>query len=200
MTEDHELPRPDLPRPAPVLPSELSASIYASLHELATRQLRDQRQNSLQPTSLVHEAWLRIAKLRELRGEQRAQFFALAGKAMRSVVVDHARRRLAHKRDGGRSSGVDPDATSAAAGPAANELLALDEALQRLEAADPESVRVVDLLFFAGKTAAEAAELLGTSSRTVERRWRFARAWLRDCLGGDDAGAGGRDDGEVPTG
>jgi RNA polymerase sigma-70 factor, ECF subfamily len=168
-------------------PTLWSSSIYHSLHELAARQLRDQRQNSLQPTILVHEAWLRIARLQQLRGEQRAQFFALAGKAMRSVVVDHARRRLAHKRDGGRRSDLDPDATSADAGPGALELLALDEALQRLEAVDPDSVRVVDLLFFAGKTAAEAAELLGTSSRTVERRWRFARAWLRDVIGGEPA-------------
>ncbi len=168
---------------ASVDPTQLSATIYRSLHELAAAQLADQRANSLQPTALVHEAWLRIARLQELRGEQRAQFFALAGKAMRSVVIDHARRRQAQKRGSGRRTELATDQLAAARGLPAADLLAVGEALARLETVDPELVRVVDLMFFCGKTASETAALLGASSRTVERRWRFARAWLRDELG-----------------
>lgn len=180
----------DLPIPdQPVDPALLSSTIYHSLHQLAARQLRDQRAHSLQPTMLVHEAWLRIARLHDLRGEKRAQFFALAGKAMRSVVVDCARRRLAAKRTGGRVDGLEPDALGEHGGPEAADLLALDEALGRLAAVDPAGVEVVELMFFAGKTAAEVAEVLGTSSRTIERRWRFARAFLRDLLG-DGAAVG----------
>lgn len=166
-------------------PTALSSTIYRSLHELAAHQLREQRAHSLQPTALVHEAWLRIARLDDVRGEHRAQFFALAGKAMRSVVVDYARRRLAQKRGGGATAGELVDIAMPAGLPGA-DVLAIDEAMQRLEGVDPELVRVVDLLFFCGKTAAEAADLLGTSSRTVERRWRFARAWLRNELGDAD--------------
>jgi RNA polymerase sigma factor (TIGR02999 family) len=173
---------PDRPFADPTL---LSATIYQSLHELAARQLLHQRQRSLHPTALVHEAWLRIARLQELRGDQRAQFFALAGKAMRSVVIDHARRRQAQKRGAGRAEAGDPDAQAERTGLPAHDVLALGEALARLETIDAELVRVVDLMFFCGKTAAEAAELLGASARTIERRWRFARAWLRDELSGD---------------
>lgn len=176
--------------PAPD-PGFLTTTIYRSLHELAAAQLRNRRTPSLQPTALVHEAWLRIAKLSAVKGERRAQFFALAGKAMRSVVVDHARARGAQKRDGGRRADVDLGETEAPEGMPAADVLALDEALARLEAVDPELVRVVDLMFFCGRTAAETAELLGTSDRTVERRWRFARAWLRDALDGDGDDDGG---------
>ena len=166
-------------------PTQLSSTIYRSLHELAAHQLRDQRQQqSLQPTALVHEAWLRIAKLPDVRSEHRAQFFALAGKAMRSVVVDYARRRLAQKRQHGDSTGIDAAEVAVPEGLPSTDVIAIDEAMTRLEAVDPELVRVVDLMFFCGKTAAEAATLLSTSSRTIERRWRFARAWLRNELGG----------------
>jgi RNA polymerase sigma factor (TIGR02999 family) len=179
MTSDPEPPRPFAD------PTLLSATLYQSLHELAARQLADQRANSLQPTALVHEAWLRIAKLQELRGEQRAQFFALAAKAMRSVVIDHARARQAKKRGSGRRADVDIDAVAAPGGMPDADVLALGEALTKLEQVDPELVRIVDLMCFCGHTAAETADLLGSSQRTVERRWRFARAWLRDELGGE---------------
>jgi RNA polymerase sigma factor (TIGR02999 family) len=176
-------PDPDPNRPL-ADPALLTATIYQSLHELAARQLANQRANSLQPTALVHEAWLRIARLQEVRGEQRAQFFALAGKAMRSVVIDHARRRQAKKRGGGGAA-ASLDGLAAKHGAPDLDVLAVGEALARLEAIDPELVRVVDQMFFCGHTAAETAELLGSSTRTVERRWRFARAWLRDELGGE---------------
>jgi RNA polymerase sigma factor (TIGR02999 family) len=165
-------------------PTQLSSTIYQSLHQLAAVQLRDQRAQSLHPTALVHEAWLRIARLPDVRSEHRAQFFALAGKAMRSVVVDHARRRLAQKRQHG-DAGVDAAEPVVPEGLPATDVIAIDDAMTRLESVDPELVRVVDLMFFCGKTAAEAAALLATSTRTVERRWRFARAWLRNELGGE---------------
>lgn len=167
-------------------PTVLSATIYQSLHELAARQLFNQHARSLHPTALVHEAWLRIAKLHEVRGVERAQFFALAGKAMRSVVIDHARRRQAKKRAGGKLEAGDPDLQAASCAMPVLEVLAIGEALARLETIDPELVRVVDLVFFCGKTAAEAAELMESSTRTIERRWRFARAWLRDELSGGE--------------
>jgi RNA polymerase sigma factor (TIGR02999 family) len=159
----------------------LSTTIYQSLHQLAANQLRGRQAVSLQPTALVHEAWLRIAGLDEVRAQQRAQFFALAGKAMRSVLVDHARRRMAHKRGAAQRLDIDIEQLGIDGTPCA-DILALDQALQQLEQQDPELVQVVELMFFCGKTAAEIGELIGTSSRTVERRWRFARAWLREAL------------------
>lgn len=161
--------------------NQLSATIYASLHQLAANQLRGGQAVSLQPTALVHEAWLKIAGLDEVRAQQRAQFFALAGRAMRSVLVDHARRRLAHKRGAAQRLDVDIEQFGIDGAPCA-DILALDQALADLERQDPELVQVVELMFFCGKTADEIAELLGVSSRTVERRWRFARAWLREAL------------------
>jgi RNA polymerase sigma factor (TIGR02999 family) len=178
----------DLPRQGstPPDPTVLSSTIYQSLHELAARQLIDRRAHTLQPTALLHEAWLRIAALPPFAGRERGQFFALAGKAMRSVLIDHARRRSAQKRDGGQRRELADDGGADEAGLPVEDLLSIAEAMQRLEAVDEDVVRVVDLMFFCGKTAAEAAGLLGVSARTVERRWRFARAWLRDEL---DSGA-----------
>jgi len=165
-----------------------TTTLYHSLHELAARQLRQDRASSLQPTLVVHEAWLRIARLHGAHGTLRAQFFALAGKTMRSVVVDHARRRLAQKRGHGqRADGsIDVGTLADARLPPDENVLALGEALLRLEHEDPELQEVVDRMFFGGQTAAEAAADLGVSSRTVERRWRFARAWLHEALGGGE--------------
>lgn len=177
------------PEPPPPQSSSTpwTTTLYHSLHELAARQLRQDRSSSLQPTLVVHEAWLRIARLHGEHGTLRAQFFALAGKTMRSVVVDHARRRLAQKRGQGQRADAAIDVETLASGrlPADENVLALGEALQRLEHEDPELLEVVDRMFFGGQTAAEAAVDLGVSSRTVERRWRFARAWLHAALGGE---------------
>ncbi|MBL9077525.1 MAG: sigma-70 family RNA polymerase sigma factor [Planctomycetes bacterium] len=167
--------------------TQLSSTIYRSLHDLAARELLHHRAQTLQPTALLHEAWLRIAALPPNANRERAQFFALAGKAMRSVLIDHARRRQAQKRDGGRRHEIDEGTPDTADGLPVEDLLTIAEALQELEQHDPELVQVVDLMFFGGRTAAEAAELLSVSSRTVERRWRFARAWLRDAIGGSAA-------------
>lgn len=177
---------PPSPPPSPD-PTILSTTIYHSLRDLAAAQLRERPARSLQPTALVHEAWLRIARLPERRGPLRAQFFALAGKAMRSVLVDHARRRLAEKRGGGRATTGDVDQVGIEV-EGVDDVLALEDALVRLERKEPDLVEVVELMFYCGKTAAEAAELVGASSRTVERRWRLARAWLHGELGGARGG------------
>ncbi|MCC6781700.1 MAG: sigma-70 family RNA polymerase sigma factor [Planctomycetes bacterium] len=161
----------------------LDTAIYRELHQLAARQLADQRGNhTLQPTALVHEAYLRIARLDGADGRGRGQFFALAGKAMRSVLVDHARRRHAAKRQGGER--IDLTTGIGELGRESIDVLDLDDALGRLALVDPELVTIVELLFFAGMTASEAGEALGVSGRTVERGWRTARAWLRSALAG----------------
>jgi len=168
---------------------QFSTTVYNELHALAARQLDDQRANhTLQPTALVHEAFLRIANLPEDGGRGRRQFFALAGKVMRSVLVDHARRRAAGKRQGGKRL----DLTTGISGLAKEsiDVLDLNDALERLGAVDAELVTIVELLFFAGMTAAEAAEVLGVSGRTVERGWRTARAWLRTALAPSRDGGG----------
>jgi RNA polymerase sigma factor (TIGR02999 family) len=167
----------------------LSTKVYGELHALAEHELRDQRPgHTLQPTALVHEAFLRIARLDEVAPLDKKQFYALAGKTMRSVLVDHARKRSARKRRGGErrelhTSIASPDGLSF-------DVLALNDAMEQLQRIDPELVEMVDLTFFAGMTAAEAAAVLGVSSRTVERGLRTARAFLRGVLG---EGSGARD-------
>lgn len=160
----------------------LDTAVYRELHALAALQLADQRPgHTLQPTALVHEAYLRIARLADAGAAGRKQFYALAGKVMRSVLVDHARRRRAQKRQGGQQV----ELPTSVAGPdgAPIDVLALNDAVERLEQLDRQLVQIVDLVLFAGMTAAEAAEVLEVSSRTVERGWRTARAFLRQALG-----------------
>ena len=172
---------PSGPRP------DFSATVYDELHALAAAQLaHGRRSHTLQPTALVHEAYLRIQGLDAPTAAGRRQFFALAGKTMRSVLIDHARRRAAKKRAGGDRV----ELSTAIAGPEGRpiDVLALGEAIESLERVDPELARIVDLTFFSGLTAAEAGEVLGVSSRTIERGWRSARAFLRQALA-DDADA-----------
>lgn len=171
---------PPVPSPDPAAP--WSESLYAELHGLAAHQLRHQGSHTLQPTALVHEAWLRLARAGTEVAE-RKRFFALAAKVMRTVLVDHARRRNAIKRDGGERL----ELTTGVAGvpKPALDVLALHEAIEDLERLDGELARIVELLLFGGLTAGEAADALGVSSRTVERGWRTARAFLQGRLGGE---------------
>ena len=161
--------------------------VYDTLRQLAGQRLRSagSRPVTLQPTALVHEAFLRLVH-GDIDWQSRAHFFAVASRTMRNIAIDHARRRGADKR-GGDVVHVDltSDSELAAAGPVI-DLLALDEALSRLEALDARQARVVELRFFAGLSAEETAEVLGCSEATVVRDWRIARAWLMRELEGRD--------------
>lgn len=156
---------------------------YQELHRIATHYMRGERaEHTLAPTALVHEAWLRLVDGHDNTFEGRAHFFGVAAQAMRRVLVDHARRRQAAKRDGGER--VTLDAAHDVAISERTELLALDEALERLAALDARHARVVELRFFAGLSIEEVAEVLGISPATVKRDWTFARAWLHRELRG----------------
>ena len=177
--------------------AELLGLVYAELRALAASALRGERAgHTLQPTALVHEAWLRLVGAGPTDWTCRAHFFGAAARAMRQVLVDHARARGAAKRGGGRGR-VEADEASlldlsvAAWEERALDLLALDEALQRLAAADPRAARVVELRFFAGLEMAEVARVLSVSLPTVERDWRLARLWLRAEIEGGARAAGG---------
>jgi RNA polymerase sigma factor (TIGR02999 family) len=154
--------------------------VYGELHRIAGAALAGPaRQQTLEPTGLVHEAWIRLAD----RGgifEHRRQFFAFAARIMHSVLVDHARARGALKRGGDRGR-----ITVAGDAPGEGELdfVELHEALERLQALDPVLHDLVELRFFSGLAHEEIAGLLDVSLSTVERRWRLARAWLRGELG-----------------
>jgi RNA polymerase sigma factor (TIGR02999 family) len=160
--------------------NELLPIVYGELRRMAGRQLRAKRQeHTLTPTALVHEVYLRLVDQRRADWQNRTQFFAVAARLMRRVLVDHARARLAGKRGGGLvvvplEQAGDPEAV---ASPMA-DVLAVDEALTRLAALDGEQARLVELRFFAGLTVEEIAPLLRRSERTVKREWRLARAWL----------------------
>lgn len=151
--------------------------VYAELKALANRALRGERAgHTLQTTALVNEAYLRLFGQEATPKANRAQFLALAAQAMRRVLVDHARRRLAVKRPSSeqRISIDEIDLPEFA-----NDLIGLDEALQRLVVVSPRQAKVVDLKFFAGLELEEVADVLEIARPTVVRDWRMARAWLR---------------------
>lgn len=157
--------------------SELFEHLYADLR--ARAQLVNQQANStLQPTALVHEAWLRLVPNRRTPFADRAHFLRAAAKAMRSVLVDHVRARKAKKR-GGDQARVELDHVADVYDARAIDLLTVDDAMRRLAALDPELAQIVELRFFAGLQMQEVAEVMGTSLSTVERGWRTAGAFLR---------------------
>lgn len=162
--------------------AKLLPCIYEELRTLAARHLRGQPPGqSLQATILVHEAFLRLVDQTKTVAEDQAHFLAVASKAMRSVLVDHVRRRTAEKRGGGRQR-IPLDETVAAYEGRSGDLMALDEALAELAVVDEQFARIVELRFFGGLSVDETAEALGISTRTAERDWRMARAWLHDRL------------------
>ena len=157
--------------------------VYKELRRLAGRCMRDERPgHTLQPTALVHEAYLRLAGQERANWQNRAQFMAIAGQLMRRLLVDHARKRHAAKRGGALVTLEESirDPCSPVAQP--EEILAVNEALDRLASLDPQQSRVVELRYFAGLSAGETAEAMGISQRTVEREWALAKAWLRTQL------------------
>lgn len=158
--------------------------VYEDLHALAHRSLLGGRaEDTLNTTALVHEAFLKLHARETLTVNDRRHFFAVAAMAMRQIVVDHARRRLAGKR-GGDLRRVDLDASELPVQDAAADILAIEEALQKLSALDPRLGRVVELRFYGGLTVEETAEVLDVDPRTVKRDWRKARAVLYVALHG----------------
>jgi RNA polymerase sigma factor (TIGR02999 family) len=158
---------------------DLLPQIYDDLRKLAARYLRGERAgHTLQPTALVHDAYLRLAGRDVVTWQNRAQLFAVAAQAMRHALVDHARGRLREKRGGGAIR-VTLDDEALGAGEPDADLVALDDALRALEALDPQKSRVVELRYFGGLTIEETARVLALSPATVKRDWTLARAWLR---------------------
>ncbi|HEX7118335.1 MAG TPA: ECF-type sigma factor [Longimicrobiales bacterium] len=165
--------------------------VYRELHRLARAQRRRWNgDDTLDTTALVHEAYLRLAAWSPEHWGGRAHFFAVAGRAMRQILVNYAERRRAAKRGGGRVAPLDAVADEFApiAPEVADEVLALHEALERLERLDPRQCRIVECRFFAGLSIEETAEALGISPATVKRDWSLASAWLYRALTDDDRG------------
>lgn len=160
----------------------LHPHIYQRLRELARRQLAGKHPTqSLDTTALVHEAWLDLAGRATAFNDQ-AHFFAYAATAMRHILVDHARHRLAQKRGSGEAA-LDLAAIDIPVEHAAADMLALNEALDRLDRLEPRLARIVELRFFAGLTVEEAAQTLGIVPRSVVRDWARARAFLQQAMG-----------------
>ena len=158
--------------------------VYDELHRLAAKYLaRERPDHTLQPTALVHEAYLRLIDQRQVDWRNRAQFLGLAAGMMRRILMNHARDRAAAKR-GGDARRVSLSLLEAPTGQPEVELIALDTALERLAALDPRKARVVELKFFGGLTTQEIGEVVQVSPATVEREWSFARAWLYAALEG----------------
>jgi RNA polymerase sigma factor (TIGR02999 family) len=158
---------------------DLAAALYEELRAMARQELSSERVgHTLQPTALVHEAYLRLVGGKSASFESSAHFFAAAATAIRRVLVDHARRRARVKRGGGETRVPLDDVDASEPLPPA-ELLDLDAALAQLARVDSFKARIVELRFFAGLSVEELAKLLGASESSVRRDWRLARAWLR---------------------
>jgi RNA polymerase sigma-70 factor (ECF subfamily) len=163
---------------------KLTPLVYAELRQQATRYLRRERPgHSFQTTALINEAYLRLIDAKDVRWQSRAHFFAIAANLMRRILVDHARRRDAEKR-GGSQLRLTLDEGLAVTKETNVDLLAIDEALDRLATIDPQQARVVELRFFSGLSVEETASALDVSPKTVKRDWSVARAWLRREIGG----------------
>lgn len=166
--------------------NDLLPLVYDALRSLAADLFLNERRNhTLEATALVHEAYVRLVQQRDMEWSSRGQFFVIAAKAMRNILVDHARGRGRQKRGGGWErvtlEGLGGDGTDAL------DMLALDEAMNRLAAMDERKARLVELRFFAGLSSEDAAKVLGISRSTAAEEWRMARAWLYRELG--DGGA-----------
>ena len=162
-----------------VAAEQLLPLVYEELRRLAAHRMKQEAPgHTLQATALVHEAWLRLLKPEEqARFQNRSHFFAAAAEAMRRILIESARRKMAVKR-GGQLERVDLDAVEVPLPLPADELIAMDEALDRLARVDQRAAEVVKLCFFTGLTQEQAAKELGISLRSVERLWAFAQAWL----------------------
>lgn len=158
---------------------QLMPLVYDELHRLAGAYLRRERgEHTLQPTALVNEAYLKLVRQRNIKWQNRAQFFGVAAQLMRRILVDHARANYADKRGGDRVNVSLKNIGAFGTQPTA-DVLALHDVLNRLAEIDPDQSRIVELRFFGGLTIEEAAEVMQVSHSTVEREWKIAKAWLK---------------------
>jgi len=171
---------------------QLLAIVYAELRQLAAQKLSHERPGqTLNPTALVHEAYLRLfGKDTQPQWDSREHFFASAAEAMRRILIDSARRKTRQRRGGDRDQVALLDQHLIDVEKSADELLALDEALTHLAKEDPAAAHLVKLLFFTGLSIEQAGEVLGLSRATAYRQWNYARAWLRCEIQGKNGSAG----------
>lgn len=176
------------PEPDPTSTPPLPQDVYDQLHAIARARMNEERgSHTLQATALVHEAWLRLGhRPGGLAAVPDARFYEAAAVAMRRILIEHARAKGRLKRGGDRGR-APLDVVDLAVEHDPDEIMAVDEAVRRLEEEDPDAARVVNLRFFAGLEVAETARALGVSERTVAREWEYARAWLFRALGGERA-------------
>lgn len=167
-------------------PAQLMPLVYTELRRLARNYLRRERpDHTLQPTALVHEAYLLLIDQRQVNWQNRAHFYGIAAQLMRRILVDHARADLAQKR-GGLTLKLPLDEAASFAQQPPTDLVSLDDALRRLSALDARKSRVVELRFFGGLSVEETAVVLGVSDKTVTRDWNMAKLWLYRELSGND--------------
>lgn len=153
--------------------------IYGELRHIANVQMaRERRGHTLQATAVVHEAYMRMAGGQKIEWNDRAHFFAFAARTMRQVLMDYARQRKAGKRGGEGAHKVNLESELLIGDDRLEDVIALDDLLNRLAAMDPDQARIVELRFFGGLTVEETAEAMGISPRTVKREWQMAKAWL----------------------
>ena len=159
--------------------NDLIPLIYNELRRMAGSYMQHERPgHTLQATALVHEAYVRLAGEQQGPWQNRAHFFAIAAHTMRQVLLDHARRRHAGKRGGNNARKVEIDEVLLIAEDKLEDVIAIDEVLERLALIDPRQSRLVELRYFAGLSVEEAAEVMSVSPRTIKREWRSAKAWL----------------------
>jgi RNA polymerase sigma factor (TIGR02999 family) len=166
---------------------ELLPLVYEELRKLAASKMANEAPNqTLQPTALVHEAWLRLTGKEEVKWDGRAHFFGAAAEAMRRILIDNARRKRALRHGGGQPR-LDIEEIEVAAPAKDEELLAMNEALEKFVAVDQQKAELVKLRYFVGLTIEESAGILGISAPTAKRWWAYSRAWLYRQIRGDDS-------------
>ena len=164
--------------------SSILPLVYNELRKISSKYLRDEHRNhTFQTTELVHEAFLKLVGNEKISWESRAHFFGIAANSMRQILVDHARKRNAVKRGNGKANLPLESDVLEVSEQTDDQILALDEALKKLETVEERSSRIVELRFFSGLTIEETAEVLNVSPATVKRDWNFAKAWLYNYMG-----------------
>lgn len=166
--------------------NQILPHIYDELRRLAGSYLRRERSDhTLQPTALVHEAYMKLVDQKAVKWQNRAHFFGIAAQVMRRILMDHARKHKAEKRGGDADKLPLEEEILLVSQESSNQLLALDEALETLARLDPQKAKIVELRYFGGLSIEETAEVMGVSVPTINRQWRMAKAWLYGQLAAD---------------